>query len=266
MDNRPIGVFDSGLGGLTAVRALQQAAPLERVVYFGDTGRVPYGGRSADTITTYTRQALTFLQAQDVKFIIVACGTASAVALPRLTDHPGVPRLGVVEAAAGRAAAATQNGRIGIIGTAATVNSGAYVTALHARNGALSVSSVACPLLVPLVENGRLHRGDIVVETVVREYLEPLKAQHVDTLILGCTHYPLLSQRIADEMGADVTLVDSGREAALSALAALKTAEQLADHKRPDRYYVSDSAPGFAALASLFLQTDIGAQVQTVVL
>ncbi|MCL2546946.1 MAG: glutamate racemase [Oscillospiraceae bacterium] len=260
MDNRAIGVFDSGLGGLTAVRALHRVAPNERVVYFGDTGRVPYGGRAPETILTYTQQALDFLQAFDTKAVIVACGTASAVALPQFDSVQSQDCIGVVTAACNRAARATMNGKIGVIGTAATVHSDAYLNALHAIDQSYTVMSVACPLFVPLVENGRVHRGDIVAETVTREYLAPLRDSGVDTLILGCTHYPLLADLIAAEMGKQVTLIDAGHEAALATLDVLRGQNALAGRSGEDRYFVSDSAPGFAALASLFLGADIMAE------
>jgi len=277
MDNRAIGVFDSGLGGLTAVRALRQAAPDEHVIYFGDTGRVPYGGRAPETILTYTKQALDYLNSFDTKAVIVACGTASAVALPQLVGDvatqaayrplrvpkKSIPLIGVVKAACSRAASVTKNGKIGVIGTAATIHSNAYFNALQSIDTAFQVYSIACPLFVPLVENGRVHRGDIVAETVVREYLAPLKDSGVDTLVLGCTHYPLLADLIADYMGDDVTLVDAGHEAALEVLEVLRgnNAEcRMQNAECKDRYFVSDSAPGFAALASLFLGADITAE------
>jgi len=260
--NSAIGVFDSGLGGLTAVRALKRTAPNERVIYFGDTGRVPYGGRAPETIITYTKQALDFLRGFDTKAIIVACGTASAVALPVLAkaDICTAAPVGVVDAACIHATQSTRNKQIGVIGTAATIGSGAYERTLRALDSSVAVTSVACPLFVPLVENGRIHKGDIVVETMVREYLEPLKLAGVDTLIMGCTHYPLLAAVIADVMGAGVTLVDAGEQAALATLALLRERDALSDIAGESRYFVSDSAPGFEKLASLFLGEDIVAE------
>ena len=262
MDNRAIGVFDSGLGGLTAVRALRERAPLESVVYFGDTGRVPYGTRSAETITRYTRQALSFLHTFNIKTVIVACGTVSSAAFPLLTAEEKAGLTGVVEPAVTRAVGFAPNGRVGLIGTAATVASRAYHDALRNHNAAMTLTAAACPLLVPLVENGRCHPGDFVAETVAREYLAQIKQNDVDCLILGCTHYPLLSEVIAAEMGPKVTLIDAGREAALAALENLCSLDALADAKSPDRYYVSDSAPGFAALASVFLNEDLQGRVE----
>ena len=192
MDNRAIGVFDSGLGGLTAVRRLHALMPQENIIYFGDTGRVPYGTKGRDIVTRYARQDVAFLRQFDLKSIIIACNTVSAIALDVLSRENDIPIIGTVEPACRRALTMTKNGRVGVIATAATVRSGAYEKYLHKKDGTLDLFTQACPLFVPLVENGRVHRGDIVIETVVKEYLTPLKEAGVDTLILGCTHYPLL--------------------------------------------------------------------------
>ena len=264
IDNRAIGVFDSGLGGLTAVRALRQAAPDEHVVYFGDTGRVPYGGRSPETILSYTNEALAFLDRFNVKAVIVACGTASAVALPQLKAWVGPPLFGVVEAAARRAVAVSKNKRVGVIGTAAAIGSDAYPRALRTFDDKCSFLSNPCPLLVPLVENGRIRPGDPVTQIVIREYMTPFKMIGIDTLILGCTHYPLLSNLITAELGANVTLVDAGREAALATLAWLRDQNALAGEKQSDKYYVSDNVPNFSVIASLFMGVNIDSQVELV--
>ena len=250
MDNRPIGVFDSGVGGLTAVRRLHEILPGEDIIYFGDTGRVPYGTRSAETILKYTRQDVKFLRKFDIKAIVVACNTVSATALDTVAAETDVPMIGVVWPACAAARAATRTGRIGVIGTPATVRSGVYDRMLKAADPNLAVFMQACPLLVPLAENGRVHPGDIVAETVVREYLAPIKAQDVDTLILACTHYPLLSAVIAAEMGPSVTLIDSGAAAAESVRGMLVPAGR---HKGKTRYFVSDDPAGFNALAPGFL-------------
>ena len=192
MDQRPIGVFDSGLGGLTAVRELCRLLPGEDVVYFGDTGRVPYGSRSRETIIKYARQDVAFLRTFDLKAILIACGTVSTTALDVLSAENPIPVMGVVEPAARAAARLTRSGNIGLIGTQTSVRSGAYERAIQAENPAVRVIGQPCPLFVPLVENGRFRPGDIVIETVAAEYLAPLKAAGVDTLVLGCTHYPLL--------------------------------------------------------------------------
>ena len=206
-DNRSIGVFDSGMGGLTAVRRLHALMPKENIIYFGDTSRVPYGTRGRDTIVKYARQDVAFLRQFDLKAIVIACNTVSSVALDLLTEENNIPIIGTVEPACRRAMTMTQNGRVGVIGTAATMRSGAYEKYLHKKDGTLRLYTQACPLFVPLVENGRVHRGDIVIETVAAEYLAPLKEAGVDTLILGCTHYPLLEEVISDYMGPDVTLI-----------------------------------------------------------
>ena len=175
MDNRPIGVFDSGLGGLTAVRELQRLLPGEDIIYFGDTARVPYGGRSRDTLVRYARQDVAFLRTFDLKAIVIACGTVSTTALDVLTEENDIPIWGVVEPAAEAAARSTKNGLVGLIGTQATIRSGAYERRIAAEAPGVRVLSRACPLFVPLVENGRFRPGDVVAETVAAEYLEPFQ-------------------------------------------------------------------------------------------
>ena len=246
MDTRPIGVFDSGLGGLTALRELARRMPQEDLVYFGDTGRVPYGSRSKETIIKYAQQDVAFLSTFDPKAIVIACGTVSTTALDTLRQQYAVPLYGVVEPAARAAAHRTKNGKVGLIGT--------------------QVTARACPLFVPLVENGRFHPGDIVVETVVKEYLEEVKAQEVDTLMLGCTHYPLLREVIGACMGPEVELVDVGAECARWVMGQLSGRDQLApqDRKGSHRYFVSDSTGDFAALASMFLGEDVTGDVEQI--
>ena len=259
MDQRPIGVFDSGLGGLTAVREMRRLMPSENIIYFGDTSRVPYGGRSPEILLKYARQDVHFLRSFDIKAVLVACGTVSTTALPQLQAENDLPILGVVEPACRKAAAMTRNRRVGLIATAASVRSGAYERTLHRLDETIHVVSRACPLLVPLVENGRVRRGDVVIETVVREYLEPLRATGIDTLILGCTHYPLLTDIIADVMGPGVTLVSSGEESAFELKRMLKASGLRADedHRGETEFYVSDRAEDFERIASLFLQEDL---------
>lgn len=252
MDNRPIGVFDSGVGGLTAVRRLHEILPHEDIIYFGDTGRVPYGTRSAETILKYTRQDVHFLQAFDIKAIVVACNTVSATALDIVAAETDVPMIGVVSPACDAARKATVTGRIGVIGTQATVRSGVYERMLHEADPKLSVFMQACPLLVPLAENGRVHRGDVVAETLMREYLAPIKEQKVDTLILACTHYPLFREIIAAEMGEHVKLIDSGAAAAECVRGMLTPAQE---RQGKTRYFVSDDPEGFNHLAPGFLHS-----------
>jgi len=263
VDNRPIGVFDSGLGGLTAMRKLVEAMPNEDLIYLGDTGRVPYGGRSRDTIIKYARQDIEFLLSHNIKAIAVACGTVSTVALELVAKEYDTPIFGVVEPAAWKAARLTKTGRIGIIGTVNSVASGAYDKAIQSFRPESKTFSKACPLFVPLVENGRIHRGDKVIELVVEEYLSGLRDKNIDTLILGCTHYPLLSEVIGDFMGPDVQLVSPGAETAEYLIKKLKQADALAESGRQGshRYYVTDSAEIFRRQASLFMASDISGEV-----
>ena len=259
MDNRAIGVFDSGLGGLTAARAIRRLLPGENLIYFGDTARVPYGGRSRETLLKYAAQDVRFLRSFDLKAIVVACGTVSTTALDALQRDNDLPIIGVVDPACRRAAEVTKNCRIGLIATQASVRSGAYEARLRRLRPEVTVLGRACPLFVPLVENGRISRGDIVIETVAREYLLPLRDQRIDTLILGCTHYPLLSDIISDVMGPGVTLVSAGEESAYELRRLLESRELLApqDRKGKTAFYVSDRAEDFEQTASRFLQEDM---------
>ena len=262
MDRRPLGVFDSGLGGLTAVRELRSILPSENIIYFGDTSRVPYGGRSEEILLKYARQDVHFLRSFDIKAILVACGTVSTTALPTLQRENDLPILGVVEPACRRAAA---NKRVGLIATAASVRSGAYERTLRAIDPEIRVVGKACPLFVPLVENGRFHPGDVVIETVAREYLEPLKAQGLDTLILGCTHYPLLTEIVQEIMGDDVTLINVGQEAAWELKRTLEKQAMCSDARQGDTtLYVSDRAEDFGVLAGQFLQQELHDTVRSV--
>lgn len=259
MDNRPIGVFDSGLGGLTAVRSLREILPEEDLIYFGDTSRVPYGGRSRDTILKYARQDVRFLRSFDLKAILIACGTVSTTSLSALQAENDLPIVGVVEPTCARAAAVTKNKRVGMIATQASVRTGAYTKTLAALDGGIQVFAKACPLFVPLVENGRFRRGDAVIETVAREYLEPMRDTGVDTLILGCTHYPLLAEIIGGVMGPGVELVSAGEESAFELKRLLKARNLRNDeHRQGDAtYYVSDRVESFEETASWFLQEDL---------
>ena len=259
MDTRPIGVFDSGLGGLTAVRELRRRLPGEDIVYFGDTGRVPYGTRSRETIIKYARQDVAFLRTFDLKAIIIACGTVSTTALDVLRAENPIPVLGVVEPAAITAAETTKNGKIGLIGTQASIRSGAYEKIIRRTNPQVQIFPMSCPLFVPLVENGRFRPGDIVIETVVSEYLSPLRGAGVDTLVLGCTHYPLLEEVIGAYMGRQVCLVNAGAEGARAAEEALRASDALSGRAAPGslRCFVSDSVEDFTHLASIFLGWDM---------
>lgn len=257
-NTKPIGVFDSGLGGLTVVRQLAQLLPNENIVYFGDTGRVPYGTRSAETITKYAQEDEQFLLAQNVKMIVAACGTVSSVAF-HTGDNLPVPFLGVVEPAAKAAADSTRNNRIGIIGTSATVKSGAFDRAIHRHNPQAQVFSNPCPLLVSLVEAGWIQCDDIVTVTAVKRYLEPLMEQQVDTLILGCTHYPVLKDIIRDIVGPDTLLIHPGEWAALAVREHLQASGKSNGSGKTGshRFFVTDRTASFSKTASILLGYDI---------
>jgi glutamate racemase len=211
-DARPIGVFDSGIGGLTVVKALCDLLPNENICYLGDTARVPYGPKSAETVQRYAIELAHMLMQKDAKTLVVACNTVSSVALPLLANKFPVPVIGVIEPGATAALQATRNRHIGVIGTRATIRSGAYENTLRATDNNLRVSSRACPLLVPLIEEGLL--DDEVTDQVIARYLEPLVTDGIDTLVLGCTHYPLLAGAIARVLGNKITLVDSAQNCA----------------------------------------------------
>ncbi len=265
MNPRPIGVFDSGMGGLTAVRRLRRLMPSENIIYFGDTARVPYGNRSRETLLQYARQDLRFLESFDLKAVLVACGTISANCLEDLRPDSGIPVIGVVEPAVKRAAAETKTGKIGMVATRASVSSGAYERALARTAPGLEMRSLACPLFVPLVEEGRFRPGDVVIETIAREYLAPLREPAVDTLILGCTHYPLLRDVIGGVMGPSVRLIDVGGEAAVACRNLLAEGDALANRETGSiRCYTSDHAANFERLASLFLGEDLRGKVEHV--
>ena len=259
MDTRPIGVFDSGLGGLTAVQALRRILPAEDLIYFGDTARVPYGGRSRETLLKYARQDVHFLRSFDIKAILVACGTVSTTSLDALQAENDLPIVGVVEPTCRRALAVTKTKRVGVIATLASIRSGMYEATLRRMDPAVEVVGRACPLFVPLVESRRYQRGDIVIETVAREYLEPLRGTGLDTLILGCTHYPLLVEVIAEIMGPGVTLVSAGEESAYELKRTLQAGDALSspDRRGATAFYVSDRAEDFEETASVFLQEEL---------
>jgi glutamate racemase len=260
-DDRPIGVFDSGVGGLTVLRAVRERLPHEHAVYLGDTARVPYGSKSAEVVTRYSLRNAGFLLEQGIKLLVVACNTATAFALPELQHTLKIPVVGVVEPGAAAAAQRTQNGRVGVIGTAGTVSSGAYQRALARLAPQAQVTAQACPLFVPLAEEGWL-TGE-VPRRVAETYLAPLIQARVDTLVLGCTHYPLLKEVIADVMGPGAQLVDSAEataEVVAQRLAELG-AQGAPESQGAARYFVTDSAERFAEVASRFLGAPIpGAQ------
>ncbi|HJX17979.1 MAG TPA: glutamate racemase [Acidiferrobacterales bacterium] len=249
----PIGVFDSGIGGLTVARALMQRLPYEQILYFGDTARVPYGVKSADTISLYATQITDFLLEQRVKLLVVACNTMAAVAAAAIRARSSVPVLDVIETGAQVAVQCTRNRRIGVIGTLTTIGSGAYDTAIHAHKPDIAIHSQACPLFVPLVEEGWLDHP--VTLLTAREYLGPILAQDIDTLVLGCTHYPLLQPLLHGVVGSTVQLVDSAAataaqaEVLLARLALLNPGNTTPVH----RYYVTDVPQRFRVVGERFL-------------
>jgi glutamate racemase len=253
-----VGIFDSGVGGLTVLREITRVLPQEDTIYFGDTARVPYGTKSPETVTRYAREITAFLVRRDIKLLVVACNTASAVALPTLKRLFPIPVVGVIEPGAKRAVEVSRTGRIGVIGTAGTIRSSAYTRAIKRLNPTAEVLTKACPLFVPLAEEGWVDNQ--VAHLTAQNYLQELKDAGVDTLVLGCTHYPLLKPLIAGIMGAGVTLVDSAAETART------VAEILARKKclRPDsekgnhHYYVSDIPAGFIRVGSRFLGERLG--------
>lgn len=254
MNARPLGVFDSGIGGLTVVRELMRQLPDETLIYFGDVARLPWGNKSAAGVTRFSREICSFLLGRDVKAIVVACNTASALALPALAAELPVPVVGVIESGARAAVARTKSGRVGVIATASTVKSGAYAAAVHAIAPAIEVVERACPLFVPLVEEGWTDHP--VTRQVAHEYLAPLADHRLDTLILGCTHYPLLEDVIGADLGPGVTLIDSGREtaAAVKTLLAEHGLEAAASGRAPRHaLYLSDLPLAFTATAERFL-------------
>jgi glutamate racemase len=247
----PIGVFDSGLGGLTVAHAIMRQLPSESIVYFGDTARVPYGPKSPETVRRYSREITAFLLEQGVKAIVVACNTATAHALPVLRDELDVPVIGVVEPGARAAVRATRTGHIGVIGTAGTIRSQAYVRAIHAEAPDAQVTALACPLFVPLVEEGWTNHE--AAHLIAEEYLHPLVEDQIDTLVLGCTHYPLLKPLIGEIVGRSVRLIDSAEETAIDTRRMLDANGLAASVGEPSyRFVASDDPQQFLTLGRRF--------------
>ena len=265
MDSRPIGVFDSGLGGLSTVRAIKRILPNEDIVYFGDTGRVPYGTRSNETIETYTAQDIKFLMRHGCKMIVVACGTVSTVA-SGIIEKLSVPATGIAKPSARAAAEATKNGKIGIMGTSATINSGAFDREIHLINREAEIVSVACPLLVSLVESSWIEEDNEVTLAAVKRYLKPIIDKGCDTIILGCTHFPLLSPIIQKLAGEGVTLIDSGLEEAKFVKETLKKHSIENEKGRSGNYsfFVSDKPQNFYSAANTLLGEDISSRCEFV--
>ena len=254
----PIGVFDSGVGGLTVAAALRQLLPAEDILYVGDTARVPYGGKSPPTIERYALEIGGFLIARGAKCLVVACNTASALALPELRKHFSVPVLGVVEPGARAAAALAASGRIAVLATRATVASGAYERAILQFNPAASVRSIACPLLVPLIEEGLF--DDPLTDLALARYIEPLRNFEPEAIVLGCTHYPLASQAIARGVGSSAKLVDSAHNCALATFELLRQKDLLCSGQRSGSLHVclTDPSESFLRIAEQALGLQIG--------
>jgi len=257
--HKPIGVFDSGVGGLTVVSQLMRHLPHEQVIYFGDTGRFPYGIRSAEVIKRFSMQNVKFLLEQDVKMIVVACNTASAQALEYIKGEFAIPMVGVIEPGARAAASLTRNGRIGIIGTEGTIQSSSYTKALKKIDRRLKVVGLACPLFVALAENGYIDRKASYL--IAQDYLRFMKDKQIDTLVLGCTHYPPLKRVIAKVMGKNVCLVDSADETARTVaqmLSDLRLANDM--KKRPvHKFFVSDTPDKLKNTSKYFVDRPIRA-------
>ncbi len=249
-----IGVFDSGLGGISVVRALIELLPNEHLIYFGDTARVPYGSKSKDTVIRFAHQISSFLLEKQVKMIVVACNTASAVALEHLQQNFDIPIVGVIDPGSQAAVKATRNKHIGVIGTASTIRSGAYLSAIHALDPETRVTNQPCPLLVPLVEEDWPHDG--VVTQVLQSYMKIFDLEKPDALILGCTHYPYLKSVIQEVMGEAVRLVDSGEETATEVqkvLSGLNLLNAEVGDPGKHKFYVSDYPQKFEETATRFL-------------
>lgn len=269
-DNRAVGVFDSGLGGLTAVRALEKICPNENIIYFGDTGRVPYGTRSDETIIKYSLDDLRFLESNGVKAVLIACGTVSAIALETLRTKTSLDIIGVVEPACRKAAELSKLpnvggvcGRIGILGTPATVKKGAYETEIGKISSDLKMAAVGCPMFVPLVENGYIQPNNPITLSIAKEYIFKLADFRPNSIILGCTHYPIIKETVEtackEVLGYVPKLVDSGACAAEAVAAMLETSEKQAckDNKGCSNFFVSDEPHNFSDIASAFLGRSI---------
>lgn len=253
MSDAPIGIFDSGIGGLTVAAAIRRLLPHESTIYLGDTARVPYGPKSPETVRRYAREILEWLLRRDVKAVVVACNTVTAHALGDLRARSPVPVIGVIEPGARAAARTSEHRRIGVIGTAGTIASGAYRRALHQIDPELAVIEQACPLFVPLVEEGWLDRA--ATSLVADEYLAPVRRQAVDTLVLGCTHYPMLKPLLQQVMGPGVTLIDSAEETAaeLARVLAARGLEAGGSGAVTERWVATDDGERFTRVGAVFM-------------
>lgn len=256
-NSNPIGIFDSGIGGLTVVKSVKSFLPNEKIIYFGDTARVPYGSKSNSTVIKYSLQNTKFLLKRNVKIIVVACNTASSVALNELRNNFNLPIIGMIEPGAKAALAETKNGKIGVIGTEATINNKAYSKELKFLDSKVKVIEKACPLFVPLAEEGMInHKATFLI---AKEYLSIMKESKIDTLILGCTHYPLLKEIIQKVVGKKVKLIDSGSAASTEVEAYLKGRglRNISNQMCKDEFYVSDVPQKFKQIAERFLGREI---------
>ena len=255
----PIGVFDSGVGGLTVVREITRQLPHENIVYFGDTARVPYGSKSKSNIIRFSEQIIRFLKTKQVKAIVIACNTASALALDTVRDEFDIPIIGVIVPGARAAVEATANGEIGVVGTDATVKSGTYTKVIHQMDPNINVREKACPLFVPLVEEG--FKEHVVTEEVIEYYLESLKHTEIDAMILGCTHYPLLRSKIRAYMGERIQIVNPAYETAMDLKRLLQSEDMENDGEEGTsskyEFYVSDAAEKFVNFANTVMPFDI---------
>lgn len=257
MDNRPIGVFDSGLGGLTVLKEINRYLPNEDTIYFGDTARVPYGPRSKETIMKYTFQAINFLITKNVKMIVIACNTATARALKEACEKYDLPMVGVIEAGARTAVYSTRNKVVGVIGTLATINSRAYVDAIKSKDRKIRVIGKACPLFVPLAEEGWGNKEISLM--AAHMYLDSLVEKGIDSLVLGCTHYPILKKVIKEAVGDGVKLINPAKETALDVKDMLEKRQMLndSDNRGTNKFFVSDINVQFAKIASEFFKKKI---------
>ena len=253
MNRAPIGIFDSGIGGLTVARAIYERLPHESTIYFGDTARVPYGPKSPDTVRRYSLEILHWLLGQGVKAVVIACNTSTAHALDALQAESSVPVIGVIEPGARAAVSAMRRGPIGVIWTAGTIASNAYARAIQAAKPGAAVEQKACPLFVPLVEEGWFEHP--AAELIALEYLQPLKRANVDVLVLGCTHYPLLKPLLQRIMGPDIRLIDSGEETAATVQGVLHSTGLNAPPSASPahRFVVSDDEARFRQVGSRFI-------------
>ena len=254
----PIGVFDSGVGGLTVAREISRQLPYENIVYFGDTARVPYGSKSQNTIIRFSEQIIRFLRTKQVKAIVIACNTASALALDAVKDEFDLPIIGVVIPGARAAVEATTNGKVGVVGTEATVQSGMYTKVIQGMNPKIEVIEKACPLFVPLVEEG--FKEHIVTKQIIEYYLESMRNTDIDAMILGCTHYPLLRSKIREYMGDRIQIVNPAYETAMDLKKVLEERGISRGVNEFNKYefYVSDAAEKFKQFANSVLPYDVG--------